>query len=298
MEDDSGCIGLIVGIIVIVIIGALAIQYWYITLLLFGLGLGVYFIIKGHNDAKRRELEAKAIARDQEARRQQYIQEQEAIYKQIMALCESTLTAFESMPVYLRSAEKYLDQAEVDFAEVVFVPFWESIENATINLGRFDDCINAINDNSSRYVELLRKYDSVPPKFPLAPQSITKLGVGTKTAERMEAIVRRAHGKHDFADIYMQFKTNQILVAGFTNLAHALSQMTWQITTSIAILGESVDAMNSSLNKSMYAIHSRMDKIAERNFQQHSELSERSSEREKAALEMLDNIQRGRRPFW
>jgi DNA anti-recombination protein RmuC len=92
--------------------------------------------------------------------------------------------------------------------------------------------------------------------------------------------------------IYEQRKTNQILVAGFTNLADALNDMTWRITDSIDNLASSVDGMTSTLNESMQAIHSRMGDI-------HEELSKEASERavrEKKALEMLDNIQRRRKP--
>jgi hypothetical protein len=58
--------------------------------------------------------------------------------------------------------------------------------------------------------------------------------------------------------------------------------------------------MTSTLDESMRAIHSRMGDIAETTTQHHKELSKEASERaarEKKVLEMLDNIQRGRRPF-
>ena len=58
--------------------------------------------------------------------------------------------------------------------------------------------------------------------------------VATATAERMQAIVRKAQRNFQFATIYEQRKTNQILVAGFTTLAQALNQMTGQITASIS----------------------------------------------------------------
>lgn len=156
-----------------------------------------------------------------------------------------------------------------------------------------DEGVHHIKDNSSRYTELIEKYEGTPPEFPLARESISKLGVGTATAERMQAIVRKAQRDFQFAMIYEQRKTNQILVAGFTNLAQALNDMTWRITASINDLATSVNGMTSTLNESMQAIHSRMGDI-------HKELSKEASERasrEKKALEMLDNIQRRRRPF-
>lgn len=258
-------------------------------------GIVIGFIFPILVEAKRRQ-EAKA---EEATRLRRHREEQQGYRKQMIVFGEQSIGLFESMPKHLSSAEKYLDQAEVDFADGAFAPFWDSIENAAKTLGRFDEGIHHIKDNSSRYTELIRKYEDTPPQFPLARQSVAKLGVGTATAERMKAIVRTAQRNFQFATIYEQRKTNQILVAGFTNLAQALDRMTWQITASIDDLAGSVDVMTSTLNESMRAIHSRMGDIAERTSQHHDELMEEASEgatRERKALEMLDNIQRGRRP--
>ena len=218
----------------------------------------------------------------------------------MIGICEESIALFESMPKHLRSAEQYLDQADVDFSDGAFAPFWDSIENAAKALGCFDEGVHHIKDNASHYTELLRKYEGTPPQFPLARKSVTKLGIGTATAERMKAVVRTAQRNFQFATIYEQRRTNKILVAGFTSLAQALEQMTWQITASIDDLADSVDGMTSTLNKSMHAIHSRIGDIAERTRQHHDEFMKEAAERATRArkvLEMLDNIQRGRRPF-
>jgi uncharacterized protein YfcZ (UPF0381/DUF406 family) len=185
-----------------------------------------------------------------------------------------------------------LDQADVDFADGAFAPFWDSVENAVKTLGRFDEGVHHIKDNSSHYTELIGKYKGMPPQFPLAGKSVAKLGVGTATAKRLKAIVRAAQRNFQFATIYEQRKTNQILIAGFTNLAQALERMTSQITASIDDLTGSVSVMTSTLNESMRAIHSRMSDIAEEINKRH----DKGAARERKALEMLDNIQRGRRP--
>jgi len=216
--------------------------------------------------------EAKA---EEEARRQRHREEQQGYREQMIGLGEQSIGLFYFMPRYLSAAEQHLDQAESDFADGAFAPFWDSIENAAKALGRFDEGVRHINYNSSHYISLIEKYEDAPPEFPLARQSVEKLGVGTTTAERMQAIVRKAQRNFQFATIYEQRKTNQILVAGFTDLAQALNEMTWHITASIDNLASSVDGMKSALNESMQANQSRLGEV----------------------LEMLDNIQRGRRPF-
>ena len=75
---------------------------------------------------------------------------------------------------------------------------------------------------------------------------------------------------------------NQILIAGFANLTEALNQMACKITASINELAISIAVMTSTLNESLDAIQTEQIVGVAR-------LGE--------ALEMLDNIQRGRRPF-
>ena len=226
--------------------------------------------------------EERARRKTEEEDRQRHRDEQQEYRKQMIALGEQSIVLFESMPKHLGSAENYLDQAEVDFADGAFAPFWDCIENAAKTLGRFAEGVHHINDSSSRYSELIKKHEDTPPKFPLERQSVTRLGVGTTTAERMQAVVRKAQRNFQFAMIYEQRKTNQILVAGFTNLAQALKDMTWQLMVSINDLASSIDGMTSTL-----------EETANRHLEEVSE----AAMRERKALEMLDNIQRGRRPF-
>lgn len=246
------------------------------------------------------------------ARIQRHIDEQQWYWNEINRLCTQSLDLFESLPRHLSSAEKYLDQAETDFADGAFAPFWDSIENAAKELAQFVHVVGEINLQSSRYTELVNKYEGTPPKFPISRWTISKLGVGTETAERMKPIVRAAQRNFQFATIYEQRKTNQILLAGFTSLANALAQMTMQITARIDGLAGSVDVMTATLNESMRATHRRIGEIAEMADQHRGELAKMADQhhrqlmkdaaeraaREKKALEMLDNIQRGRRPHW
>jgi len=141
------------------------------------------------------------------------------------------------MPGQLVEGEEALNQAEADFAEGAFAPFWDSIEKVAGSLGRFDEAVRQISSDSIQYSTLAKTFEGKPPKFPVARQSASKLTVGTATAERMKAIVRKAQRNFQFATIYEHRKTNKILVAGFTNLAQALDQMTSRITSSIDDLG-------------------------------------------------------------
>lgn len=261
-----------------------------------GAVFGIIFgIIRLSRDEKERLREIEAA----ELKRIEYHKEgQQKILERMLDLSEQSIILFESMPKHLDSAEQWLNRAETDFAEGAFIPFWEAIEEAANSLARFNRAINQINDNSSSYVYLTADYEATPPKFALTRKSVEKLSVGTATAERMNAIVRAAQRNYQFTNIYLQRKTNQILVEGFDSLEQALGEMTWRITTSVDDLAGSVHDMTSTLDGSLRAIHSTADNLAEMTKRHHNELMEKASEtaeRERIVLEMLDNIQRGRR---
>lgn len=317
MEDMGGFIalGILIGFIYLVF------AYWYVTLSLVAIGIGVYLIAKAvamqnkrrHAERQRLEAEEKRLQdelesrrqaesyhlAEEEARRERHIREQLGYRSRMTALGEQSLALFESTPKLLGFAEKYLDQAEADFAEGAFAPYWDSIEHAANALARFIEDVHRIQNASTSYTELIGKYEETPPQFPLARESVTKLGVGTATAERMKRIVRVSQRNFQFSTIYEQRKTNQMLVAGFTNLAQALERMTTQVKSSIENLSESIEAQTTELKESMYAIQSRMDDMAtsadEHHDEQMAEALERGT-REKAVLELLDNIHSGRRP--
>jgi hypothetical protein len=252
---------------------------------IFGAYLGIWNLREDTKEARRKY----------EAARLEWHKEQQKQYcKELLNLGELSLGQFESLPELLESAAKFLDRAERDFAEGAFSPFWDSIEHAAECLGHFDKCVRKIEANASRYTEIVKDYEGTPPPYPIARESVEKLRAGTIMAERMQAIVRKAQCNFQFAQIYEQRMTNKILIAGFKNLREALEGMTWQVTASIDNLSSSVGVMTSTLNESLRAIHSRLGDTAEMSRQQHEE----RAARERKVVEMLDNIQRGRRPVW
>jgi hypothetical protein len=249
--------------------------------------------------AAREEEEIRKRAQE-EARKRSLREEQRRYRNELTLIAKQSIDVFENMPGLLLSAEKHLDQAEIDYKEGVFAPFWDVIEKAANMLGRFDEGLRSINGNSSRYAELTKLYIGPPPTFPLAGHSVAKLDVGAGTAARLRAIVRKAQRDFHFASIYEQRKTNQILVAGFTNLGQALDRMSSQITASIDSLSDSVDSLSATIEESTRTISSRMSEVRDAVIDMHEDMSGYQTEqalREKKTLDRLDDIRRGRKPL-
>jgi len=250
--------------------------------------------------AKQREEEVRLReGREETARDQRLRAEQENLRAQMIAVARQSLEVFESMPNCLSRAEALLDQAEVDFSESAFAPFWDSIEGAAKTLGHFDEAVRRLNQKSVRYGELSAAYLGTPPAFPLTSFSVSRLGVSNNTAARMRAVVRSAQRNFQFATIYEQRKTNQILVAGFTSLANALDRMGSQIADSLENLSVAVGSMASVIEDSSRQANAQRGQILDQVGNMHEGLSAQATElvrQGEMALERLDNIQRGRKP--
>ncbi len=291
-----------VGILFIVII-VLLISFWYVTVpiavLIFVICLGVKGYKKAVEDERQRQAERARRRAEEEAQRQRHEYEQQECHRQMITVGEQSVSILKAIPSNLKSADQHLTQAEADFAEGAFSPFWDSIEKAVTCIGGFDEGIRRIKDNSLRYTQLIVKYEDTPPEFPFPRKNVEKLSVAKKTAERMSKIVRKAQRNFQFATIYEQRKTNQLLVAGFTSLGQALNEMTNEIVSSIDDLAGTMDSMTSTLNESMQRIHSRMGDMVSQSRQQHEESMGKQSEkarRDEDTLRMLDNIQHHRKP--
>jgi len=237
--------------------------------------------------------------------------QQRQFYTSLIDLCSGSFELFESMPNHLLTAEECLDQAGGDFEEGAFAPFWDSVERAAMNIGQFDDNVRTITTNAKRHTDVAKRYEGPPPPFPIVLDSVSGMAAANTTNDRMRAIVRKAQRNFQFATIFEQRKTNQLLVAGFTNLAQALDGMGRRIESSIDSLGEQISEMSSTLDTSLQNLGSNLSSTLTTLHESSTEAlsnhfgglqtsmhkdSESRAERHKKALEMLDNIQRRRLP--
>jgi len=148
------------------------------------------------------------------------------------------------------------------------------------------------------------------PAFPINEESVASMTAGNAIHDRMKIIIRKAQCDFQFATIYEQRKTNQLLVAGFRNLAEVIDGMGRRIASSIDDLGLEIENMSSTLNESIRNISTTLDTQHERSLTATETVANKiggfheffqkdsieRSEREKRTLRMLDNIQRGKRP--
>ncbi len=278
---------------VIACVIALIVQFWFVSLpLAIAVTAGViaYRQHKKQKEAEeeQRQAEEKVAERDR-SMKAEYETSQRYVRATLDKCVRSSRREVEEIPKSIEAAEAALTEAGHEYAEGAFAPFWDAVESAANYLAQSDASINRIIEHSKEYRDQVSKLDSESPPFRIG---IDTLPDTTRTTDRMRTIVRRAQKDFHFVTIYEQRKTNKLLIAGFTNLAEALIGMSERLELSIHALSSSLSdiartdrANTEELIASVQKLHERMeiDSSAQR-------------EHEKKQREMLDNIQRGRRP--
>ncbi len=285
----------------------------------------MFHLSRGYWEKQEREKEQERHelllqTRREEAEERAKIQAIEAHKKQQhdyhQSLAESgtlSFASFTALPKHLENAEACLDQAEKDFSESAFSPFWDSVERAAVDLGNFDNSIRIILHQARHYNTIVHCYEGKPPPYPIILDSVTHMAVANTTADRMKDIVRKAQCDFHFATIYEQRKTNQLLIAGFTTLAQALQGMANRIESSINNLSSQISGMSETLDASLQNLGASLNQTLgaiQQNSMQAAKIAGKidgvhgamlqdaayRAERHKEVLTMLDNIQRRRRP--
>lgn len=203
-----------------------------------------------------------------------------------------------NLSTLLRSAEEKIDLAGKEFEEGVFAPFWDAVEQAANKLANFEATVRQLIQNSQFYSGEAPKLETPAPPFQIG---LDTLPDASRTANRLRAVVRRAQKDFHFANIYEQRKTNQLLVAGFSTLGEAIVELGDRLDSSLdrlaSVVSISISDLASDITSSHENMTSRLAAELERSRDQAASDSEAQREIESKELEMLDNIQRRRKPF-
>ena len=165
-----------------------------------------------------------------------------------MASLETLKTSAESHIVSLRDllpqAAADLDRADRDFSERAFAPFWDAIESAARALANYHSGVTKIRDASVEHALRAGILPEMPSRLEIATGDFPD---ARPVAQRLASTVRKAQKDFEFATIYEQRKTNQLLFAGFQTLAAAIDHMQESIASALSDLAETVGASLETL---------------------------------------------------
>lgn len=241
---------------------------------------------------KERQIQQKL---EEERRQQQKILEHENRQAYLLKECEEAVfeakNKIDSLPLNLKRASNAITTAKNEFVERAFAPYWDAIEKATIELGKFNDSVWQIQHLAKKYSDHVSQLDSG--RIPvLLDKNWCLIQDPSSVVRELEGVVRVAQKDYQFASIYEQRKTNKLLHDGFITLGQALSEMKYNIACSIESLSSITYEIGQDRSVDFADTISSLDDIARE--LKNEAIARR--EHERIAQEMLDNIQSRRTP--
>ena len=318
MPLGGGLMLLFAAIVIIGLLIQLAIQYWYIVLPVVAVSIFLgSWVRRSEQDEKRRDEEKEERRRGEEKAREER-EESEADLKErrksLSALVTHSRATFSAIRDLVPATEQLLNQADYDFSERAFAPFWDRIENATTKLAEYQWGVQTIRSVAVDYDKqsgpYLKRAGATSRNLPQLRLPRRKLPDARPTAGRLVTIVRQAQKDFQFATIYEQRKTNQILVAGFGTLASAIYEIGDALSSSLSELSLSLhtsldqllDATWESSRQTQAASEAHTEIVKDQDKQAATEAKKRRKferevvEGQERQEKMLDNIQRRRKP--
>lgn len=239
--------------------------------------------------ANRRAAKKAAVAAAQAA--------QQRLASQLDRLMSESVASARELPNLITAAEKSLDLAEYEFAEGAFVPFWDAIEVAAKKLANVEATIQQLIQNSQSYQKDAPGLETPPPPFQIGLRTLPD---ASHTTSRMRVIVRGAQKDPDFTKIYLMCRHNELLVAGFSTLGQVLSEIGDRLDSSFDRLASSINVsisgLASEITWSQKQMTATLGAKIDRSTEQGASDAKAGRKLDRKEIEMLDNIQRRRRP--
>lgn len=231
------------------------------------------------SNLKRKERAIEALT---EKDRKTKLSEAIEVTDSLMKILESSLELKYRLNESRSEVNSALTSAIFEFKETAFGPFWDAVENAVQSLNVFRYCTDSLSNNHKKYYSLLNGRRHNFPPFPVMIDSIPDI---TPTLSEFRRIVRMGQTNFQFATIWEQRKTREVLIAGFQTLGEAVNNIGTVIESEIKNLKENMTTNIVNLTEEVNETRRTIDLHGD---EQAKTLDEQTK--------MLDNIQRGRKP--
>jgi hypothetical protein len=187
------------------------------------------------------------------------------------ALVESSNGIARRLPQTLQRASETARRAEKEYRENAFAPFGDAVEQVARDLDSFNQDAQRLSQNAQKYRVTIRNRQGKFPVFNLASDTLPN---PAPVLAELQRIVRMGQTNFQFATIWEQRKTREVLIAGFRTL------------------GEAIDNLGSTIERSMSDLSANVANLVEEQIRTREAIERQTREHG----EMLDNIQRHRKP--
>lgn len=221
-------------------------------------------IIKYSINASRESSEQKRIlAEKAKAEKLRIIRERENEKQELWKLVNNAKQTTLNLQTYLKNAHYYLSRADHEFKEHAYMLFWENMASAMKNIQAFNRDVNGFPVKIRRYAYLYHRVSDK--KAPNVLKISYSLQGFSNAIIRMKKIDRRAQKNPKCISIFLQMRTNSILMdilKGVTNMTDAIYNVGTQICNSIDNLADSfsdiANEFERSINRSLNSVADKL----------------------------------------
>jgi hypothetical protein len=217
------------------------------------------------------------------------------------------------MRIY-RRAESVIGKANEEFEARAFAPFWDFIEQAVELLAKSKSQSETVSQDFHKLASVVKSPPTTTSVLEFPVQEILIPDFKGLVVE-LRATVRKAQTDFEFSTIYEQRRGNRILIEGFSTLGNAIESMESRLAGEIGRLNREIqDGLEAIQTAQREAAHMMSESIADLAHSTASaalgithavgevreaitEKNEESTTHEERIEEMLDNIQRRRKPL-
>lgn len=183
------------------------------------------------------KLALKAAQAEAEASRR--VAEADTLTSQLITVLQSSSDLAVRLPQELSEASNRVRRAEREYSDNAFAPFWDEVEVAMHHLDSFNRGVQQLSQNAQRYYDGLKGRNHTFPSFPAYPASLPD---PRPVYNELQRIIRMAQRNFQFALIWEQRKTREVLFMGFRTMEQAIDNLAMTTQSSIFDLQSSVSS--------------------------------------------------------
>lgn len=210
---------------------------------------------------------------------------------------------------HLSNLQHYLDAAEEDLNAGAASGFWDQIELSAREFGQYRENMGKLADAERLYSRTDAVTDSasfaaigLTPAVRAEPFVLTgDIAQALEDAipsSRYKKLVRAGQSNFQFAQIYEMRRTRQALIDGFERLGDAIDGASERATSALFDLRASIESIPASISAQTSALSAEISQLSKEITKSPPPLRSSHNTFKRQALNMLDNIQRGRKPLF
>jgi hypothetical protein len=193
-------------------------------------------------EEREREKTKQEILRIEEQNRSAIIQAEyyaKSLTDKVKNTYTRSISRMSELTKHLDYASGWLRQAQFEYNSNAFAPYWDAVQNAAINIASYQDIVQELSKNADEYYRTLNGKQHTFPEFPVTVGSIPD---ATPVVDEFHRVLRLGQTHYQFADIWEQRMTRQVLIAGFRTLGEAVNNLGRTVENSVASLQQSVSS--------------------------------------------------------